>query len=141
MPRATLALVQGVIEVDDDLIPDEAAMLPFITLANELVTEVCTGTAGPTVAYSTERLELIETWLAAHFYTNLDPRAVSESAGVSASYQSRVDLGFDTSHYGQTAMRMDTNGGLARLNQEAKNGKRRIKVTWLGTATDAGDAT
>ena len=135
MPRTTLAAVAGIIETDPQVVPDEAAMLPFIEVASELVTECCTGAAGPAVEYSTTRLELIERWLAAHFYTNRDPRATSEGAGgVSSSYQSSVALGFDTSHYGQTAMRLDTNGGLAVLNQDTKKGgKRRVGVAWLGT--------
>jgi hypothetical protein len=133
--RTTLAAVAAIIETDPDVVPDEAAMLPFILVANELVTECCTGTQGPATEYTAERLELIERWLAAHFYTNRDPRMSSESAGgVGGSYQSSVSLGFDTSHYGQTAMRLDTNGGLARLNQDTKKGGRpRVGVKWLGT--------
>lgn len=133
--RTTRANIAAIIELDDSIVPDDAAMLPFITIANELVTEFCTGTTyGPTTAYSDVRLELIERWLAAHFYTNRDPRAVSEAAGsVNSSYQSRVDLGFDTSHYGQTAMRLDTNGSLARENELMKKGKPRLTVAWLGT--------
>jgi len=135
MARTTKADVEGIIELDASVVPDDAALLPFITVANELVTEACTGDNGPDTAYSAERLELIERWLTAHFYTNRDPRAVTEKAGsVSAAYQSRVDLGFNTSHYGQTAMRLDTNGGLAKINDDTqKGGKPRVGVTWLGT--------
>jgi len=134
MPRTTLDEVCMVIEIDFDLITEEAAFDAFIVPANELVTEFCTGTNGPATAYTDERLELIERWLAAHFYTNLDPRAVSEKAdSVSARYQSKVDLGFDTSHYGQTAMRLDTNGGLTGLNTRTKNGATKVGVAWLGT--------
>ena len=133
MPRTTKAQVEEIIELDSTVVPDEAAMLPFITVANELVTEACTGDNGPATAYSSTRLELIERWLAAHLYTNRDPRTTSESAGVSASYQSAVGLGFDTSHYGQTAMRLDTNGGLAKINEDTKKGKPRVGVKWLGT--------
>lgn len=134
MARTTRTLIKEIIGVDAGLIPTDAAMLPFITLANELVTEACTGDNGPSVAYSTERLVLIETWLAAHCYTNLDPRAASEAAeGVSASYQSKIDLGFDTSHYGQTAQRLDTNGGLARINNASKTGGTLVGGFWAGT--------
>lgn len=135
MARTTKADVATIIELDDSIIPDDAAMLPFITIANELVTELCTGTTnGPTTAYTDVRLELIERYLTAHFYTNRDPRSESEKAGsVGASYQSKVDLGFDTSHYGQTAMRLDTNGQLARVNKDMKNGGvPKARVSWLG---------
>lgn len=137
MPRTTKAQVETIIELDSQVIPDEDALASFITIANELVTECCTATAGPTTAYTDDRLELIERWLTAHFYTVRDPRSTEERAGaVSAVYQSVVGLGFDTSHYGQTAMRLDTNGGLAKLNTDAKKGKRRLGATWLGSSAD-----
>ncbi len=133
--RTTKDLIGGVIELDPAIVPDDAAMLPFIAVANGLVTELCTGTPGPTPAYDDTRLELIERWLSAHFYTNRDPRLTNEKAGsVGGSYQSATDLGFDTSHYGQMAMRLDTNGALAKLNFDTKKGGRpRVAAFWLGT--------
>lgn len=132
--RTSKANIEEIIELDAEIIPDDPAMLPFITVANELVTEACTGDEGPTTDYSAARLELIERWLAAHFYTNRDPRAVNEKAGtVGAAFQSKVDLGFSTSHYGQTAMRLDTNGGLAKINEDTKKGKPTVGVFWPGT--------
>jgi len=123
--RTTPTLVEGIIEVDAAIDLD-----PFITIANQLVTELCTDSG-----YTAVRLELIERWLSAHFYTNRDMRAFQEKAGpVSETMQSRVDLGFDTSHYGQTAMRMDTDGNLAKLNEDIKKGKSpSVSVLWLGT--------
>ena len=136
MSRTTRTLISGIIELDLEIIPDDAAMLPFITMANELVTEACV-TNGPTTAYDGTRLELIERSLAAHFYTNRDPRSVDEKAGsVGNRYQSKVDLGFDTSHYGQSAMRLDTNGGLAKLNNDMKKGRSSVGVVWLGTEVE-----
>jgi len=135
MARTTLALVSGIIEVDASIVADEAAFAPFASIANELVTEACTGDNGPDTDYTDARLILVETWLAAHFYTNRDPRVTQEKASsVSQSVQSKVDLGLATSHYGQTAMRLDTNGGLAKLNaQTKKGGKPTVGVAWLGT--------
>jgi hypothetical protein len=135
MSRTTKALVAGIIEVDSNVIPSDAAMAPFIEVASELVTEWCTGDNGPATAYAVARLELIERWLAAHFYTVRDPRAASEgvSGGPTATYQSAVDRGFDTSHYGQTAMRLDTNGGLTRLNSSILRGGGNVRVVWAGT--------
>ena len=85
--------------------------------------------------YSDDRLTLIETWLAAHCYTVRDMRAEMEKAGsVSERKQSKVDLGFDSSHYGQTAMRLDSQGGLAALNEKIKKGQAAaVGVTYLGT--------
>ncbi len=79
-----------------------------------------------------DRLQLIETWLTAHFYTIRDPRVVHEKAGsVMAAYQTKVDVGLSTSHYGQMAMILDTSGVLRRLSK----GKVRPGVAWLGTAS------
>jgi len=133
--RTTPALVKATIETDPNI--TDSDIQGFIDVANELVTEKCTGSEGPATSYTTVRLELIERWLACHFYAVRDPRPTSESAGpVGQSFQSAVSLGFDTSHYGQTAMRLDTNGSLARLNNQIKKGTtKKAEVTWLGTAS------
>ncbi len=125
MARTTSTLVQGIIEADSSISLD-----PFIAIANELVTEKCSSSD-----YTATRLELIERWLSAHFYTVRDMRAESEKAGpTSEKKQSKVDLGFDSSHYGQTAMRLDTVGGLAGLNTSMKGrGGQPVSIAWLGT--------
>jgi hypothetical protein len=132
--RTTDAAVRGIIET-----VVTTSLVPFMTAANELVTELCApvlATDGVTPYYTAARLELIERWLSAHFYTNLDPRAVSEKISViSERFQSKVDLNLATSHYGQTAMILDTKGGLARWNEDIKKGIKRIdaRIKWLGT--------
>jgi len=133
MVRTTDTEVKEIIEIDDSI-----DLTPFIAAANALVTLCCTGDAVKT-AYTTEHLTLIETWLSAHMYTIRDPRTETEKAGsVAAKYQSKVDLGFDTSHYGQTAMRLDNQGGLSKLNEQAKKGiVQKIGVTYLGTEPDS----
>jgi hypothetical protein len=127
MARTTAALVGGIIEVDTAITLD-----PFINAANSLVTECCTGLDEE---YSSGQLVIIETWLAAHFYTVRDPRAESEKAGsVSERFQSKVDLGLNTSHYGQMAMRLDYKGGLAELNNKTEEGlAQSVEINWFGT--------
>ena len=127
MTRTTSAAVEAIIEVDSAI-----ALDPFIEIASMLVTQVCVPKG-----YDAETLERIERWLSAHFYTNRDMRATSESAGpVSASYQHKEDLGFDSSHYGQTAMRVDYLGALSALNQQAKKGgKIAVSVAWAGSCS------
>jgi hypothetical protein len=110
MPRTTPELVEGIIEIEVG-----ADLTPFILFANELVTEFCED-----VGYSEERKELIERWLSAHAYAIMDPRTSSENVGIGVNFQSKVDLGLDVTHYGQQAKRLDTAGGLARLDQEMK---------------------
>lgn len=126
--RTTVAAVGLIIEVDATI-----SLTPFIETANALVTECCSADN-----YDSTRLELIERWLSAHLYTIRDMRAESEKAGsVSEKKQSKVDLGFDTSHYGQTAMRLDTEGGLAALNTRSKKRSSQVVgITWLGTESE-----
>ena len=126
MARTTSTAVGGIIEVDADI-----TLTPFIDAANVLVTECCS-----TDDYTTAELTRIELWLSAHFYTVRDMRAEMEKAGpVSEKKQSKVDLGFNSSHYGQMAMRLDHVGGLAVLNDRILKGKRAgVQIAWLGTA-------
>jgi len=123
--RTTSIAVSAIIEVDvgDDL-------TPFIEAANVIVTKNCTH-----ADFTVTDLEIIERWLAAHFYAMYKARASEERAGqVSARYQSKVDLGFDLSHYGQMAMRLDWSGALSTLNQQSKKGGAiPVSVTSLGT--------
>lgn len=129
--RTTAENIKEIIDVDEVNITDISI---FITVANELVTECCTG---DDQGYSTTRLELIERYLAAHLYTNRDPQSENERAGsVSVRYQGKTGLGFEASLYGQTAMRLDTSGGLAALNKRMKEGAVSPAFTWLGTESD-----
>lgn len=127
MARTTDILVAEIIEVDDTI-----SMTPFISAAYALVTQCCTGLDED---YTSDQLILIETWLAAHFYAIREPRAVREAAGsVSEIKESKVDLGFDVTRYGQMAMRLDWQGGLSRLNKQIKEGQAvSVGITWLGT--------
>jgi hypothetical protein len=132
MGRTSPAAVQAIIEVDSEIFLE-----PFIEAADALVTEICeskTKADGVTPYYDSPRLELIERWLAAHFYAIRDPRAATEQAGpVMQRIESEVDLGFDVTRYGQMAMRLDTAGGLAALNEQVKKGGTTIALHWLGT--------
>ncbi len=123
--RTTVEAVGKIIEVEDAI-----DLAPFIETASALVDTVV---AKASETLPSERLELIERYLAAHCYTLRKPRPTSETAGsVSISYQSKVDLNLATSHYGQMAMTLDTSGVLRNL---AKN-RRQGKVVWLGSDSE-----
>ncbi len=128
MARTTETAVGLLIEVDETI-----PLASFIETANALVEEVCVP-----LGYDDPRLELIERWLSAHCYATRDPRPVSEAAGsVSTTYQSKVDLGFNNSHYGQMAMRLDTKGGLATLEAKVKAGLITTPlIWWLGSTEE-----
>ena len=134
--RTTTALVEGIIEVDSAI-----SLTPFIAAANAIVTQACVtwvATHASLTAYTAEHLQTIETWLSAHFYTVREGRAFEERAGtVSERKQSAVDLGFNTSHYGQMAMRLDWHGGLAALDKKALKGNFKTPTAaWLGKTKD-----
>jgi len=127
--RTNATLVAEIIEVDPRINLD-----PFILSASVLVDEIEQNSRS---TLTPERLELIERWLAAHFYAMRDPRAETERAGsVGVTYQSKVDLNLSLSHYGQMAIVLDTTGTL-RLLSEA--GKVRRGAFWLGREEDRGD--
>ena len=133
MARTTSALVEAIIEVYTGI-----TLTPFIDAANMLVTQCCTDL---TDDYTAAELIQIETWLSAHFYTVKDMRAEMERAGsVQEKLQSKVDLGFSTSHYGQHAMLLDYHGGLAKLNEQIKKGEsKQLIATWVGTPKPTAD--
>lgn len=123
MARTTPELVAAIIEVDASVDLD-----PFIAAASAMVDDVAEK-AKP--ALTDERLELVETWLAAHFYCMRDPRTTSERAGpVAAQYESMVGLNLAVSRYGQQAMVLDRSGILRALS----SGKRQPRIAWVGTA-------
>lgn len=131
--RTTPTLVRGI----NGEIGDDADLNPFIDAANELVTEKCTASG-----YSVERLEKIERWLAAHFHCVNEPRAQRERVGtITVEPQGKVDIGLDNSLYGQMAMRLDTAGNLALMNNAMKTQKGLLGtitpgVRWLGTVPE-----
>lgn len=131
MARTTDELVGGVVEVDDSI-----TLTPFIAIANELVTELCTDSD-----YTDARLTYIETWLAAHFYLIRDQAVAMERAGsVQVQYQYKIGLMLAQTKHGQTAMALDTEGNLAALSKRLEEGEPAgIEFTWLGTDYDTED--
>lgn len=113
-----------------DFAPSIRDLSPFIAAAEELVNELCVP-----AAYTSQRLVIIETWLAAHFVAIRDPRYQSESnMGASASVQGQVGMNLALTTYGQQAMLLDTKGGLAYLDKHVTQGKRpHVGITYLGT--------
>lgn len=127
-PRTTPTLVAGIVDVQVGF-----DVSPFIYSANSIVTSVCSN-SGYTDGFVNSQMELIERWLSAHFYTIFDNQLSMAKAGTAnVGFQFKVDLGFNCSMYGQQAMRVDTAGNLAAMNNTATI-KRVINVSigWLG---------
>lgn len=138
MPRTTANAVKGIIEVDDD-----QDLTSYIETANALVTDQCTGyrSDGVTPQYDSTRLELIERWLSAHFFAINFRRTLQEGVATGPNQmfdRIQVDLGLNNTAYGQQAMRLDTFGNLAALENSMKTVKKTFngegrRIVWLGS--------
>lgn len=139
--RTTALAVAKVIQVP----PTQMSLLDtFIDTANELVTQVCavvfpgvtqtfdqaglpayTPTKGG-YTYTDYRLEMIERWLAAHFYAVFSSQSQQDMAdNIQSIYQGRTALGLNGTWWGQQAMRLDTMGALAVMeNGQEQSAKR-----------------
>lgn len=125
MARTDSTKVATIVEVDTSI-----DLTAFIETANELVTEVCVP-----LGYTATRLELIERWLAAHFYRMRDPALAGEgAAGLSQNFQYSVGLNLSQTREGQQAMLLDTKGGLASLNKSTEDPATKPvrSIGWLG---------
>lgn len=127
MIATTDALVRGIIDAQSDVSTD-----PFIAAANQLASDVFGAYVPP---YTDAKSQLIQTWLAAHFYTIFDNQLARAKAGtVSVGYQYKVEMGLDSSIYGQNAMLLDTNQGLAKLQNSLTTVRNvTVSIKWLGT--------
>lgn len=132
MPRTTPGNVQDILGPHYD---GKSAITPFIETANSLVSRIA---ANDTLAtLSGVDLELIERWLAAHFYAHADQLMTSKSTGgASGSFQGQTGMVLESTQYGQTAMLLDSTGYLSRLNNETKSGtKQKAQMFWIGKKT------
>ncbi len=137
MARTTQSKVREVLETCEEI-----QVIPFIDAAASIIDWLYANCAGMS-SLSTGDLTLIETWLAAHYYSQRDPAYLSKSTGgASGSFQGQVAMYFEGTWYGQRAMELDHSGCLARRNQELKTGGKKIaSLTWLGkTRTERIDA-
>jgi hypothetical protein len=110
MARTTSTLVGNILDTD---VTDFAS---FITPANLMVTNVL---ATPAKITDTATLKEIETWIAAHFFTNsLERQAEKEKVGEAAvTYTGTYGKHLESTSYGQTAISLDNTGTLANLGK------------------------
>lgn len=127
MARTTDELVKGVLLLDYDS-RRTPSLTPFINAANLVVTRVATCATAKDVTLSSDELEMIERWLAAHMYVQSDQTFASKStSGASASHHGQTGMGLENSKYGQTAMMLDPSGCLAAIDKRQSAG-----AHWLG---------
>lgn len=130
--RTTEDQVKGVLLSDygpksDGTLP---SLTPFIDTASSIVDEVvvCATARGKTL--SAARLELLERWLAAHFYAVSDrPYKEKTTDRARAKFQGETGMYLESSHYGQTAKTLDTSGCLSAMDGATR---KTAGVLWMG---------
>ena len=134
MANTTASAVQTLL---GDAYESSYAVTSFITVANTVVAKHCTDDD-----LTAAELEIIERYLAAHFYCVTHRRSTTEGgAGIPSETKQHVeDLGFDATEFGQMAKVLDWSGALASLDNAVKSGKRRsVAISWAGKENDETD--
>ncbi len=104
-------------------------LTPFIRTASILVDRVVTCAAAKGITLSSEELQEMECYLAAHFYGHHDQMYQSRSTGkASGSFKGQTAMALDGTQYGQTAKMLDSSGCLNSISQ----GQGTAKMYWLG---------
>lgn len=90
---------------------------PSIETASSFVDEVAVNAVAKSIPITDARLELMERWLAAHAYKQSDKTLAAKTTdGASATYDGKTDKGFQSTLYGQMALRLDPTGTLALID-------------------------
>lgn len=127
MARTSSSAVKGILMEDYDK-EFEPSLSPFIETANVLTTRLATKASSEGDNLSVIELELIERWLAAHFYKMSDKAyAENTTADAEAVYDGKTDKGLEASLYGQQALILDWTGTLVQMSRH-----HRARGMWLG---------
>ena len=125
--------VAAIILIDTAQVSD---LTPFMNIATDVVTRACVKDlyTGQATGYTDTTLNLIATWLSAHFYAIRDPRLQSQGfGGGNGVAQGQTAYNFASTSYGQQAMLIDTEGCLARLSEHVAKGKRgKVGIVHVG---------
>ena len=128
MARTTSTNVIAIL-ISDKQYDSSIALDAFIDTATALVDRVVTCAAEKGITHSSTELELIERWLAAHFYLHADQPFKSNKTGdASAVYQGEFGKSLKSTRYGQTALTLDHSGCLKSLSK----GKTVARFIWGG---------
>ena len=142
-PRTNPSLLIGLLrkgseggDYDDVTNPD---LTPYIASASAVIDQVVAQSAQPyinrpiTGTDAGSMAELLERWLACHFYAMSDQTYSSRStAGASGQFRGQSGgSGFETTNYGRTAMSMDYSGVLKSMNAD-----QRVRFFYGGTPPD-----
>lgn len=108
-----------------DHLGNDPSLRPYIDTAAAIMARVVTCATAKSFTHTAAELELIERWLAAHYYTRMDPTYTSKStAGASGSFTSPKD---ETERYKASAIELDASGCLKAILSRNK-----ATAAWLG---------
>lgn len=126
---ANVALILG----DHYLAGSSPDLQAFIDTANLVITRVNTCATAKGITLSTDELEMLERYLAAHYFSHADQMYQSKATnGASGSFQGQTGKGIESSQYGMTAIQLDPSGCLAAITKG-----NRASVTWGGKPSNA----
>ena len=129
MPRTTVGKVQNILAAGEDY-NGETSLQPYVDAATLLVTRVAACAVERGRDLTSDELEMIERWLAAHCYVQSDQTYASKSTSkASASFHGQTGLRLDNSKYGQMALALDTSGCLQALTAVQRQV---ASAFWLG---------
>lgn len=132
MARTTAEAVKALLTPggDYDLV-NNPSLTPFIESATLIVNRISAAATAASKSLNADEKEMIERWLAAHFYVMSDQNYTSRStAGASGSFQGQTGSYLEASKYGQMAISLDYSGMLYSLTSGPN--RRTAKATWLG---------
>lgn len=107
---------------DTDTLPD---LQPYIDTATVIVDRVVTCALARNVTLLATESELIERWLAAHYYTKMDPTYASKSTEGASGQFIRNEQ--EKEPYKDGAINLDYSGCL-----KAVLARQRVQFSWLG---------
>jgi hypothetical protein len=130
MSRTSPTAVQNILGTEYD-VTNRPSLNGFIDTASADVDDVLANDVQGLM--TPNRLELIERWLAAHYYQISDPGYKSRTtAGASGSFNGETTMVFMSTRYGQQACAIDSTGWLAKRSDEVTKGSRRMVQFFVG---------
>ena len=133
MPFRTSDVAVKAILLDNYDAEKAYVLTAFIESANVLTNRVVAKDTAALLSVTDQ--EMIERYLAAHFYQHGDQGFSKRSEGtVAGTFHGKTEQGLSSTQYGQAAIGFDSTGELAAINAELINGKsRKARVIWAGT--------
>lgn len=100
----------------------------FIDTATLVISRMVTCALAKGITLSTDELEMLERYLAAHYFSHADQMYQSKATnGASGSFQGQTGKGIESSQYGMTALQLDPSGCLSAITKG-----NRVSMFWGG---------